>query len=478
MTSGSSVVRIGAPVLAAGVAAAAGSGPLLDLDIGWHLVGGLWAIDEGAVPWTDPIGERGATWIAYSWLFEIAIAQIFVFGGFAGLQVAQMALVVCSAFVTLTVYRRLHGAPVSFRDGSLEVVAVGFAFLCLAPFWHLRPQIVSACLFSVFVLRAEERRLEPLTAFVLTVLWANVHVFWVLGPAIYWLYAICGWDRTLPALRRIFAQSAAIALAGLISPYGIWNFGPPIEYLLFHSTAYRYILEFQPLIEVRPMFVVVVAHTAWVLSAGRTLPRRAGWPLLILYSLSLCGALVQRKYLPFVGLTGMLLIARRLPSGDRESEGCFARIGAAALCSMILGIFLRSAPLPETWRDLLVAAQSTARSLPRDRVSTVLNNFNDGGWLALGLYLERPEGARASPVKCWVDGRTLVAGSERLAEISQLMGSKDERCAIIADPRFAATILRNTPGAPVAIERCGHPAEKLYAGPIFSVARRTAAPSR
>src|SRR5690348_1413039 len=53
--------------------------PVVDLDIWWHLRTGQWVVQHGCVPATDPFSRpgEGQPWVAYSWLFEVLVYEVY-----------------------------------------------------------------------------------------------------------------------------------------------------------------------------------------------------------------------------------------------------------------------------------------------------------------------------------------------------------------------------------------------------------------
>ena len=60
---------------------------IADPDIWWHLRTGQWILEHHAVPLTDLFSLYGADkpWIAYSWLFDTAMAALFSRWGLAAI---------------------------------------------------------------------------------------------------------------------------------------------------------------------------------------------------------------------------------------------------------------------------------------------------------------------------------------------------------------------------------------------------------
>jgi len=70
---------------------------LADPDVYSHIALGRWIIEHHGVPRTDPLLQtmRGAPWIAFEWLSQVAYASAYALGGWA----AVVALAAAAAAV-------------------------------------------------------------------------------------------------------------------------------------------------------------------------------------------------------------------------------------------------------------------------------------------------------------------------------------------------------------------------------------------
>src|SRR5438105_14896541 len=70
--------------------------PVSDADIWWHLRVGQWVAEHGQVTDSDPFSTYGADkpWIAYSWLFELGVWQLYEWLGLAGVIVYRVLLAI------------------------------------------------------------------------------------------------------------------------------------------------------------------------------------------------------------------------------------------------------------------------------------------------------------------------------------------------------------------------------------------------
>lgn len=153
-----------------------------DPDVWWHLKAGEWIFQHRAWPTTDSFSSHGAgkPWTAYSWGAELLLYGLYRALGLRGLVLytAGLSVAIVAAFHRLV--RRLS------RDTLLSVALTLVAVLGLVPVETPRPWMFSILLFVVeldLLLtagRTGNRRLLLWLA-PLFVLWANVHIQFVLG---------------------------------------------------------------------------------------------------------------------------------------------------------------------------------------------------------------------------------------------------------------------------------------------------------
>lgn len=195
-----------------------------DPDIWWHLKTGEWIAAHHAVPWTDPFGAntQGGRWTAYSWLAEWLFHWVDRAQPTLGLHLLQGCIVAATVGV---LFFHAHARSGSFRAAML------LATLFLAPImpWVARPQIFSFLFTSLTLLmlwwgrRKDERVLWLLP--LLMALWANIHVYFIVGIALVGLHFLEAWKR-LPAQKFPHAILFLLCvLAPLLNPYGVHLYG-------------------------------------------------------------------------------------------------------------------------------------------------------------------------------------------------------------------------------------------------------------
>lgn len=419
---------------------------LRDYDLGWHLAGGLWMLEHRAVPRTDFLGAEGAPWVAYSWLAEIAFATVFALFDWRGLQHFQFL----SIFLFLvTLYAALVSLPRSADDkgDSARIKALAVVLLVVpfvAPIWHLRPQLFSLSFLTIFVrlvLAVRERRSVPtvLGLMCLTVLWANVHVFWAFSPVLAFLLLFRR-GELVPSL----GIAVVLGVSGLLNPYGLDGFRALVAYGTNHEVGYRLIREFFPtdptLGPLYWYFLIALAGTIWLLVKRRGALEACA---ILLTALSI----LQRKYLPSFGVLVAFCICAALPlltmdrGGTRRGRSLAAALFAAGIAAFLA--FFRPEPPLERQTEELFQAVDVLRAA-RTPSGVVLTDFDDGGWLGLVLYLTRDRTEDSSHLKTSIDGRTLVMGEERLAEYARLREAPLEHCEIIDQMSPVAAVLSSS----------------------------------
>lgn len=437
-----------------------GTRALTDPDLGWHLVGGLWMLDHRQVPWVDFLGVEHRPWIAYSWLPEVVFAAVYRWRGFPGLFVLQLLQLFASALalylaVGESARRALAGEQRPLIVPLVSILAFLIAMPFLAPVWYLRPQLMSVVFFTVLLRWAESAELSARRTVPLAIVWANVHVLWICVPAVTLLYALFVPDRRIRLQQLLLG--AVLCAAGWCSPYGIANYQVLVQYALNHREAYLLIKEFQPLMPefgfLFWLFAAVGLALAFVLKGMLERGRAAA---VIVFVASFLAAASQRKYLPYFGvIAGFMLAGEILPALlrrrsvnrisetlDRPASGTLLGAAAAGLAFMAACtvLFPSEKPVFAFQSELLQLGGDVERSVQAAEAPvSVLNYFDDGGWIALAFYLARPSGSEESRCKTTIDGRTLVMGEQRLRDFRELITGTGNICAVLDrwQPRIA-----------------------------------------
>jgi hypothetical protein len=207
--------------------------PVADWDVWWHLRTGQWIVDHGQVTTNDPFSAYGADrpWVAYSWLFEVLIYQLYQWLGLAGIIVYRVLM---SVAVVVAFQRLVSRVEPRFLVSTVLSAVAAFAVF---PLLNERPWLFTI-LFTTLTLdvlldlRAGRRCWTFWALPFVYVLWANLHIQFVYGFLLFGIAAIAPLlDRSpAPSWRRLVALGFVCALATLVNPYHIHLYEVVIEY--------------------------------------------------------------------------------------------------------------------------------------------------------------------------------------------------------------------------------------------------------
>lgn len=173
-----------------------------------------------------------------SWLFDIALAGAFRAGGFPGLRWLHALAVLGVLGLAFAVFRRASASIAGAACGTAL-----FAVLAAYRLFQLRPELftiaATSMLFAVLIMPRPDRRSHSAvaTAFVLGMLWANLHAGFLLAPILLGAAAVgvagarllqgCeNANTTWRRARGLALASVASAIGGLINPRGYEAYSP------------------------------------------------------------------------------------------------------------------------------------------------------------------------------------------------------------------------------------------------------------
>ncbi len=200
----------------------------LDTDMWWHLQAGKMTLETGKPLLVDEFSftRAGQPWTNHSWLAEVSMALADQAGGFLGLGLWMVTLIV---FTMGILYRLLEGPPL-FK-AALMVLATTVIFWV----WSPRPQLYSLLLFCItlVLLKRPSKNFYSLAWLVpVFMLWSNLHGGYVLGFILLIIWG-CGefldylltpevsWSMFWMQVRSLLVWGAAAGVAILLNPNGI-----------------------------------------------------------------------------------------------------------------------------------------------------------------------------------------------------------------------------------------------------------------
>jgi hypothetical protein len=392
--------------------------PVTDPDIWWQLRTGQWIVDHRTVPSTDPFSTYGSSqrWVAYSWLFDVAIYALHNALGFMGLTLYTVigGLAVTSSLLVL-VMRFEYRVP-----RAIAITALGIA--AMAPVLMPRAYLFTVCFFivEIYVLldaRETGRRcwlwlLPPLFA-----VWANLHIQFVYGLGVIALACVESFiallrrgEQAAPSVpfRPVILTAIASALATLATPYGINIYRPVIE-VAGQRGVYDMIIELGAPAFRQPanwVFLALALAGAFSLGRHRRLPL---FPALLLASCAYF-SFSSRRDMWFVAVAGVVAIV--MTWGERRRPRPALRRGDVVLVAIgviaAVGVLAASRHVSETTIQTTVAATypEAAVAVVRERgyPGPLFNTYDWGGFLIWRLPEHRVS----------MDGRSNIYGDERI----------------------------------------------------------------
>ena len=199
-----------------------------DPDAWWHLRAGEWIMQHFAVPQTDPFSSFGAgkPWVAYSWLYELLIFQLFQKLGLVGIVAYTTGMAVAVTVFLHRMIRRLQA------DFTFAVLLTAVACSCMIRLDAPRPWWFTILFFVMELdLLMQARKTGKIRGLLwlplIFALWANLHIQFidglvVLAIALAESVLARRWTVIQTRMRpgRLCGIFVACLLAPLANPYG------------------------------------------------------------------------------------------------------------------------------------------------------------------------------------------------------------------------------------------------------------------
>ena len=407
---------------------------IVDLDIGWHLAGGLTILREGQFPSADPFLLGAPYWWNYSWGFQLPLALVFKLFSWTGVRLLQVVAVVMLASAIFGLIHTVSAKKeFSWRLRYGRLAAFVMVLFLVFPVAYLRPQLLSLLFFVWLLLWAEKNELQLPRLCLLVVVWSNIHVYWVLVPIVFFAYRL--WPAIIAGRfnGRDCLALVPICAAALVSPYGAENIVGVYRYLFDHGEAYRLVNEFQPLSWRQGVsFYVYVAALLAFLATWRASYQQRHIAQLFLFLLFAALAALRMKYLPLFGLCAGVYFSHYFSNHQRVTESvrlvAISRRAKMVIVFLVFVLFMvvvtkeqQEKIIGQDKQELLnIGELLIAEALANKMPISALTHFDNGGWVDLGLLLAKERRQAAVEARIFIDGRTLVAGAERLKEFYDL----------------------------------------------------------
>lgn len=190
-----------------------------DPDIGFHLRGGQWMIENMKFHSHDVFTYtvNGNEYVAMYWLYQIILYGIFYFSGYMGLTLFNALLI---ALVLFLILWRIKSARVPVWLGALAlfatILAIEFRFL-------YRPEVVTWCLLLLTLILLDQyyyqRRNYLYLLPLIQLIWTNFHGLFILGWLVAAAYFISIWIHRRSLDRKFLKWSMVSVAASFVNPY-------------------------------------------------------------------------------------------------------------------------------------------------------------------------------------------------------------------------------------------------------------------
>ena len=430
-----------------------------DPDLSWHLFGGAWILTHNSLPHFDPINTFNTNWFDYHWLAQIIFITLYEWGGFPLLRITLAVLV---AF-TLKVVTDIICIASNNKAPQIYALFLLVAFgVLLATVTSVRPQMISVCFIAVTVrqLIQPKKKYELVLLAVLTVLLANMHVYWVMIPFLWGVF------RVFPQLfsKATFSYSlvgiALLLICGVISPYTwknhllVWEYLTISEILRSRISEMASSLRFGGYVPYLVIAYLVALARLFTIKRIREKPAEALLaviaPILAIHSI---------KFVPVFGLFALPFLVRsgtdnlaRIAPLMSQKENKTVTFMSFALVIITVCISIAKFPYNEEQKKekvlhklfpIEICSEIPSLALkPFEETSHVriLTHFNYGGWCRWSIYKKDSQ----VDIRVTTDGRTQFVDPMRIKRGSDLYRLKEGWEKTIEDWNPQAAVVKKT----------------------------------
>lgn len=434
------------------------SRPSHDPDLGWHLAGGKWMMDhlnsqvqgveqlsDRFLPDYDFINTFRDSWHDYHWLGQLLFYRVYIFGGYQFLHLFLCFIIFCLLMVLVSSIRK----QVS-REAVVPLILIPSAIL-LYDISSVRPQMIALLgIAAAHYLLLQKGTRSVFALFLIAVILANIHVYWVFIPLLWFLYCCIPRGMGNYEITPLQCWGGLFLLSGaaLLSPYGLFqshltlqtvlsNYALLWDYLYMPDYLRRVISELKS-----PLSGVGLVSELFLFSLlflGRYI-RKSDFqkhPGMILAAL--IGAILTFRAVKFLGVFVIFAAPYFAKLVDRVCAESNYQKNLAKVSSVVLfaGLLWVGYVLVPAMREPDRVQTMINRSLPIKACSTIadykppvsagrkhsrlLTHFNYGGWCRWVIFQKNPQ----LNIQVTTDGRTQGFGSEIFKKSFDLYNLKE-----------------------------------------------------
>lgn len=223
-------------------------------DIGRHIKLGEIISQTKSVPHINLLSYTAANFpfINHHWLSEVVFYGLYRLGGFGDVMVAKIIVLVATYLILFWIVKN--------KLNIITILSFLMSLALISMRTDPRPEIFSYLIFAVFLLviyRVRENRASINLLWLLPpleLLWVNLHIYFILGFAVYGAFLIERW--TLKKLgKREIILGIILALVTLVNPNGLHGALSPLTIFSNYGV---------PIAENQPMLAIVKYYHAWL----------------------------------------------------------------------------------------------------------------------------------------------------------------------------------------------------------------------
>lgn len=404
---------------------------LSDADLGFHLRGGQFIIQEGHFPdkdtYTYTVTQND--YIDLHWMFQIILYLIYLAGGYSGITIYKSVLV-------LLLFLLLWIRGKQLRASMLLMVTLLLAgIICIQSRLLMRPELFTYIFLTCFLLILDpyyRQHKGPLFLLpLIMILWVNSQGLFILGWFVTGAYFLGDWVRSGKADRKLLLYGFLVILVSFLNPY--FHRGVYFPFYLFtrfdSNNVFNNIIEFKSVLETQEHFTsdFILFYLLAAIAVGlfiATFRKRRIHEFLIL-SVFIYLAFTAIRNIPLFVIVSILFIAsagsdlipgHRHPlkkiRGMRLKEfvgGITAVIMIVVMVRLLTNAFYtekRQDFKTGTGLDSLEQPVKASMFMLRHHLDgKIINDLNIGGWLAWSI-----------PQKTFIDGRLEVVQEDFYTE--------------------------------------------------------------
>lgn len=368
-------------------------------DLGRHLLFGKIIFTQHFIPTVNLLSYTNPTFpfINASWLFELVYFLLSKIGGF------NLLLFVSTIAIAAAFWGQIYYA---FKRYSVLAILLTtpLYILLLSYRTDVRPEIFSALFMSIFLVVLYSTREKPskklFLLVLLEILWANMHIYFFVGPVFVGLFLV----DDLIVNKFGFRQSSKLYLLTLLgvtavtvlNPNGVngaifpitvlFNYGLPIWE---NQSIINLFTIYSQLVILLPVFTAVILYFLLVLGKRNTKP--VDWLLVTIFSVAM--VLIFRNVLLFTFATFTIFIKQL----DFVLNKYFPKIKKTFFVpksvfylfslSFLLIILIQGTVVALSKPLLADYFKETGDFLIENKIDgPIYNNFNIGGYLSYRIY--------------------------------------------------------------------------------------------